>query len=135
MGVPSTLNIPAKLLRRLRRETKLSLRSLLTRLLIRPARLKRRLARRQSIYIGYQDRGLRLIPVSFRPMRDDWAMLGCLAMSMGYSRCVIFCALLEEYLAKGVGGIAVRVVVGALVYRDSHRMLRILLRTRPPRAP
>ena len=49
----------------------------------------------KKIKTEYQEEGMRLVRVSFRPANADWIEIGELAIAFGKSRCWIFTHLLE----------------------------------------
>ena len=83
--------------------------------------------------LKYQDEGLDLQEVKFRPDEEDWAELGIIAYGLGVSRCWLFSYMLElerSYIAELFRNPAIRDVVATATASRPQQIVRISGRRR-----
>ncbi|XDD52485.1 DUF1564 family protein [Leptospira sp. WS92.C1] len=96
-GSPVTLLIPENLVR-LRKLKAAKLNQELNYLLKKygTVALKKNFLGKNLPAISYQNKGLTLKKMNFRPNEKDWVELGIIALGLGVSKCLLF-AILEEW--------------------------------------
>ncbi len=83
--------------------------------------------------LRYQEEGLNLQEVKFRPEEEDWAELGIIAYGLGVSRCWLFSymlALERSFIAELFSDRAIRDVVATATASRPQQILRISGRRR-----